>query len=288
MKHKSDKLVGMLMCLLFFLEVGCAVQLKPVVHTVPYQSEVVCVAENQDCPWDRLEQQATFSALVNCLLSGATVLLNVKEPLDEEKSQAIMVPTAPHHGYETIDSVGTGDPCASQERSCLVSSRSDNVSTWAGCGSEPLGEENFRGGDTLAQADLIEGSTVVTGHLRDSTDTFRSPDGLEGPDRFFRFTLTKKTPVEIAVGVNTSEWSPTKGHRAPWQPGLFLLAADGRTIREGEVWRAGVTYLLPLDLESGTYYLIVDSSPRELARGNGQFRLYLGLNEHHMGPVLSP
>ena len=52
----------------------CAVRLKPVVHTVPYQSDIVCAADTKDCPWARLEEQAKFSALINCLLSGATVL----------------------------------------------------------------------------------------------------------------------------------------------------------------------------------------------------------------------
>ena len=91
--------------------------------------------------------------------------------------------------------------------------------------------------------------------------------------------------VEAAVGANSSPWSPTKGHRAPWQPGLFLLGADGQKLSDGHVWRGGVTYLLPMNLEPGTYFLVVDSSQREFSRGDGRYRLYLGLNRNHMGSV---
>ncbi|MEC4680260.1 MAG: hypothetical protein VST67_06110, partial [Nitrospirota bacterium] len=95
----------------------------------------------------------------------------------------------------------------------------------------------------------------------------------------------EKTAVESAVGANSSDWSSTKGQRAPWQPGLFLLAADGQKVHNGHLWRAGVTYLLPLQLDAGTYYLVVDSSQRELSRGDGRYRLYLGLNQNHMGSI---
>ncbi len=139
----------------------------------------------------------------------------------------------------------------------------------------------------MAHADQLRESVVITGSLAASTDTFQSPDGLDGPDQYYTFTLTEKTAIETAVGANSSEWSSTKGHRAPWQPGLFLLDADGQKIREGHVWRAGVTYLLPLQLNAGTYYLVVDSSQRELSRGDGRYRLYLGLNQNHMGSIRS-
>ena len=102
-------------------------------------------------------------------------------------------------------------------------------------GSEPLDKEVLRGGEDKELADQLTKSAVVTGSLAASTDTFQPRDGLDGPDQYYTFTLKEKTAVETAVGVNSSDWSPTKGHRSPWQPGLFLLTSDGRKIREGQV-----------------------------------------------------
>jgi hypothetical protein len=73
---------------------------------------------------------------------------------------------------------------------------------------------------------------------------------------------------------------------APWQPTLYLLSADGATIKEGQVFRAGVTYLFPADLQPGTYYVVVDSSLREWSREDGLYRLYVGLNQELMGPLV--
>ena len=287
MKNTSQALLYVGLLCTVSLWAGCAVQLKPVVYTVPYESEVSCAAESKDCPWSRLEEQAKFSALVNCLLSGANVLN--KETSDQvvDNVPSIVVPTPPKYGYEFRISQGDGAQCETHESACFVASRNDNELTWAGCGSEPLGEETLRGGEDLAKADQLVNSAVVTGNLVSSTNTFQPRDGLNGPDHYYTFTLTEKTAVETAVGVNSSDWSPTKGHRTPWQPGLFLLRADGRKIRGGHAWRAGVTYLLPLELDPGTYYLVVDSTKRELSRGDGRYRLYLGLNRSHMGTVRS-
>ena len=265
---------------------GCAVRLKPVLYTVHYQSDVVCAVESKDCPWVRLEEQAKFSALINCLLSGANVL-DTETSEQVKDGPSILVPTSPKYGYEFRISPGDGGRCEVQESACSVASRNDNELTWAGCGSELLDKESLRGGQDMEHADQLTKSAVVTGSLATSTDTFQPRDGLNGPDQYYMFTLTEKTAVETAVGVNSSDWSPTKGHRTPWQPGLFLLTVDGRKIRDGHVWRAGVTYLLPLELDPGTYYLVVDSAQREFIRGDGRYRLYLGLNRNHMGSIRS-
>lgn len=270
------------------MALGCAVRLKPVVHTVQYQSDVVCAADAKDCPWVGLEEQVKFSALINCLLAGANVLhTETSDQQDVEDVPSVLVPTPPKYGYEFVINPGDGTQCALNESACSVASRNDNELTWAGCGSEPLAKEALRGGADKTQADQLTESVVIMGSLAMSTNTFQPREGLDGPDQFFTFTLAEKTYIETAVAANSSEWSPTKGHRAPWQPGIFLLSADGRKIRDGHVWRAGVTYLLPLQLEPGTYYLVVDSSQREFARGDGRYRLYLGLNKNHMGSIRS-
>lgn len=285
MRTGSQMMVYLSLLGIMSMGAGCAVQLKPVVHTVQYQSDIACVADSKDCPWDRLEEQAKFSALINCLLSGANVLHTETSDQDVEDVPLILVPTPPRYGYEFVINPGSGTQCGLHKSTCSVASRNDNEITWAGCGSEPLDKEVLRGGANMAHADQLRESAVITGSLAESTDTFQSPDGLDGADQYYTFTLVEKTDVETAVGANSSEWIPRKGHRAPWQPGLFLLAADGQKIRDGHVWRAGVTYLLPLQLDAGTYYLVVDSSQRELSRGDGRYRLYLGLNQNHMGSI---
>ncbi|MGI9301677.1 MAG: hypothetical protein ACR2RB_03070, partial [Gammaproteobacteria bacterium] len=77
-----------------------------------------------------------------------------------------------------------------------------------------------------------------------------------------------------------------QGLRSPWQPALYLLAGDGSLLDEAGVWRAGVSYLFPAELPPGRYYLVVDSSQREFTRGDGMYRLYVGLGRDHMGPVV--
>lgn len=283
----SSKIMAYLSLLnILSMTLGCAVQLKPVVHTVPYQSNVTCATDVEGCPWDRLEEQAKFSALINCLLAGANVLHKEKSDQGAVDEPKLLVPTPPRYGYEFVTNPGDGGQCKMQESACLVKSQHDNELTWAGCGSEPLDEKILRGGKDMKHADQLTDSTVVSGRLVASINTFQPQDGLDGPDQYFTFTLSEKTAIETAVAVNSSEWSSTKGHRAPWQPGLFLLTTDGRKISDGHVWRAGVTYLLPLQLDPGTYYLVVDSSQREFTRGDGRYRLYLGLNKSHMGTFL--
>ena len=273
-----------LLCILG-MESGCAVTLKPTVHTVPYQSDVTCSADSDNCPWKQLQEQAKFSALINCLLAGANILQTDTSENDSEDGPLIIVPTPPKYGFDSFTRPGGKGQCSMEESSCMVASRYDHKLTWAGCGSKSLDNEKLRGGEHLDSADHLKESTVLTGSLETSADTFPSRKGLDGPDQFYTFTLAEKTNIEIAIAANSSEWSQTKGHRSAWQPGLFLLGSDGRKISEGKVWRAGVTYLLPQKLAPGTYYLVVDSSQREFIRGDGLYRLYLGLNNNHMGSV---
>ncbi len=262
---------------------GCATTNKPVVHTVPYQSDVACAIDSTDCDWMRLEQQAKDSALINCLLSGANVFHTELLEKESINKPSIIVPIPPKYGYEFVIKPEDVGLCGVKESSCMVASRNDLELTWAGCGPELLGEEKLRGGENRENADQLTDNAVVTGSLMMSTNTFKQPAGLDGPDQFYTFTLEKETYVETAVGANSSKWSATKGHRAPWQPGFFLLADDGQTIRTSHLWRAGISYVLPLKLPPGTYYLVVDSSQREFLRGDGLYRLYLGLNKNHFG-----
>lgn len=280
----GSKFIGYLglLCILG-MAFGCATTNKPIVHTVPYESEVACAVESTDCPWSRLEQQAKDSALINCLLSGATVLQT--EPLrkDHDDGPSIIVPIAPKYGYEFVINPEDVGLCEGQHSACMIASRTDLELTWAGCGPKSLEDEKFRGGDNRQNADQLKKRAVVTGSLMMATNSFQAPSGLDGPDHYFTFTLEKETYVETAVVANSSQWSATKGHRAPWQPGLFLLADDGQIIRTSHLWRAGVSYVLPLKLAPGTYYLVVDSSQREFSRGDGLYRLYVGRNNNHLG-----
>ncbi len=282
--RRSAKFIGYLglLCILS-MAFGCATTNKPVVHTVPYQSDVACAVDSTDCNWKRLEQQAKDSALINCLLSGATVLQTEPVGKDPSDKLSIIVPIPPKYGYEFVIKAKEIGPCRGQESACMVASRNDLELTWAGCGPESLGEEKLRGGEDRENADQLTERAVVTGSLMVAANTFKKPAGLDGPDQFYTFTLEKETYVETAVAANSSDWSATKGHRAPWQPGLFLLADNGQTIRTSHLWRAGVSYVLPLKLPPGTYYLVVDSSQREFSRGDGLYRLYLGRNNNHLG-----
>ena len=266
---------------------GCEVRLKPILHTVEYQSDVACAPSPKDCPWARLEEQAQFSALVNCLLAGASVLETEPSDRSVRHEKHFLAPTPPRYGYEHVADPGEGKRCQPDASACRVASRFDRELTWAGCGTQPLKNGVLRGGEGMTGADKLTDSVVVTGSLAESTDGFKPPQGMDGPDHFYTFTLTEKTRVETAVGANSSDWSRTRGHQAPWQPALFLLAADGKKLGKGQVWRAGVTYLFPVELRAGTYYLVVDSSQREFTRGDRVYRLYLGLNRNHLGPTNS-
>ncbi len=268
---------------------GCEVRLKPILHTVQYQSDVACAPNPKDCPWARLEEQAQFLALVNCLLAGATVVRI------EESGQAVggeldevVAPLQPRYGYEHVTAGGDGKACPASKTVCSVVSRHERELTWATCGTRPVQRVAMRGGHDLTSADRLSDTVVVTGTLAEATNEFASPQGMDGPDHFYTFTLTERTRVETAVASNNSYWSSRGSRgllRSAWQPALYLLSAGGTRMEEGNVLRAGVTYLFPAVLEPGTYYLVVDSSKREWSRGKGTYRLYLGLNERLMGPL---
>ena len=273
------------LCLLVILVSGCQVQLTPVLHTVEYRSGVACAPIPKECPWKRLEAEAAFSARVNCLLAGATVIRSERAALSTGEEGDILVAHPPRYGYERLTEHGDGERCSAGESVCQVVNRADWKVTWASCVVRKPHDTQLRGGRGFSDADRLRDSVVVTGNLAGSTDQFTSPEGLDGPDRFYTFTLRGNSRVEVAVGANTSYWPPRLGHLSPWQPGLYLLAEDGTKLGQGRVWRAGVTYLFPMEMGPGTYYLVVDSSQGERARGDGVYHLYLGLNRNHMGPI---
>ena len=264
---------------------GCEVRLKPVVHIVEYHSDMACAASPKDCPWAHLDEQAAFTALVNCLLAGANVIRTEESGRAVESEPMVVAPVQPGYGYQQMTTAGEGKVCASNETVCQVASRRERELTWATCGAAPVQNIAWRGGRDFKHADRLTESTVVTGTLADALDDFGPPQGMDGPDHFYTFSLTEKTRVETGVASNNSYWSSRGPLRSPWQPALYLLSADGKTVQEGKVFRAGVTYLFPAVLEPGTYYLVVDSSKREWSRGKGTYRLYLGLNERLMGPL---
>lgn len=147
--------------------------------------------------------------------------------------------------------------------------------------------QELRGGEDFAHADRITETVVLTGTLAQANDDYRPPDGLDGPDHVYRFTLTERTRIEAAVAANRATWSGVVGLvQSAWQPAFSLLSYDGARLQQGYVLRAGVTALFPFELEPGTYYLVVDSSIPEWKRGDGLYRLYLGFNTHLMGPTV--
>lgn len=265
---------------------GCEIRPKPFVHLAEYRSSSVCAARSADCPWEQLQREAEFTALVNCLLAGATVLDIVEEggkPAGD-RARRVVAPLPPRYGYERIAAVSPQASCPAGQPACSVANRYDREYTWATCGTRPLTDGELRGGEDLAHADRITDSVVLTGTLAHAHDDYTSPDGLDGPDHVYRFTLTERTRVEAAVAANGAIWSGVVGLvRSAWQPALWLLSSDGSRIQEGYVLRAGVTALLPSELDPGTYYLLVDSSTREWQRGDGLYRLYVGLNQTLMG-----
>jgi len=234
-----------------------------------------------------LEKEARLSARVNCLLSGATVILSDRAGLATGTEGDMVTPLQPKDGYEHVTQDGDGQRCPTSATACAVANRRDWKVTWATCGTQKLQGRPLRGGAGMTSADTLKGTVVVTGNLSNSTNEFSPPQGLDGPDHFYTFLLSEKTNIEVAVGANTSNWLSATGHQSPWQPGLYLLRADGKKLSQGHVWRAGVTYLFPLELDKGTYYLVVDSSPGELSRGDGLYHLYLGPNKNHMGSTRS-
>jgi hypothetical protein len=269
---------------------GCEIRPKPFVHLVEYRSGSACVPGSADCPWDRLQREAEFSALVNCVLAGANVLEIVEEggkPAGET-ARRIVAPLPPRYGYERVASAGQEvASCAAEQTSCSVASRYDRGFTWATCGTRQLVEAELRGGEDLAHADRLTDSIVLTGTLAQAVDDYTLPVGLDGPDRVYRFTLNERTRIEGAVAANRAAWSGIVGLvRSAWQPALALLSSDGTRLQQGYVLRAGVTALFPSELEPGTYYLVVNSSMPEWKRGDGLYRLYVGFNQTRMGPAV--
>jgi hypothetical protein len=272
------------LCALACLLLGCEIRPKPFEHTVEYQSGHICAPHADRCPWTVLERQAQFAALVNCLLSGATTLhIDDARPPDRAP-QTVVAPRAPRFGYAHVTPPGDEvASCPAHETVCQVASRHDRELTWAACGTEST-DAPLRGGSTVSDADRVTESVVLTGRLVDRRNGFDVPQGLDGPDQFFTFTLAEPTRMEIAVAANAAFWSGKAGLvRAPWQPGVFLLDVGGATLKTGHTHRAGVTALFPEALAPGTYVIVVDSSMREWSRGDGVYRLYVGFNEHLMG-----
>ncbi|MDR4470091.1 MAG: hypothetical protein MRJ68_17620 [Nitrospira sp.] len=269
---------------------GCEVRPKPFVHLVEYRSSSACMPESADCPWEKLQREAEFSALVNCLLAGANVLETREEGEKPEGDgvRHVVAPLPPRYGYER-GRTGSHDgaSCPAEAPSCSVASRYDREFTWATCGSRPLTDAELRGGEDVAHADRITETVVLTGILAQANDDFRPPDGLDGPDHVYRFTLTERTRIEAAVAANRAIWSGVVGLvQSAWQPAFSLLSSDGTRLQQGYVLRAGVTALFPSELEPGTYYLVVDSSISEWKRGDGLYRLYVGFDQSLMGPAV--
>ncbi|MBI4000902.1 MAG: hypothetical protein HY348_03865 [Nitrospira defluvii] len=272
------------------LLVGCEIRPKPFVHLVEYRSRSACASGPADCPWEKLQREAEFAALVNCVLAGANVLEIVEEggkPAGDT-ARRIVAPLPPRYGYERIAAANhEGALCPAEATSCSVANQYDREFTWATCGTRSLADAELRGGEDLAHAERITDTVVLTGTLAQAVDDYRPSEGLNGPDHVYRFTLTERTRIEAAVAANHATWSGVVGLvRSAWQPAFSLLSSDGTRLQQGYVLRAGVTALLPLELEPGTYDLVVDSSMPEWKRGDGLYRLYVGFNQTLMGPLV--
>lgn len=268
---------------------GCEIRPKPFVHVVEYRSSFACASGPADCPWEKLQREAEFSALVNCVLAGANVIEIVEEgggPAGDT-AHRVVTPVPPRYGYERVAAADHGDSCSAELTSCSVASRYEREFTWATCGTRPLTDAELCGGEDFPHADQLTGNVVLTGTLAQANDDYRLPDGLDGPEHVYRFTLTERTRIEAAVAANRATWSGVVGLvRSAWQPAFSLLSSDGARVQQGYALRAGVTALLPSELEPGTYYLVVDSSMPEWKRGDGLYRLYVGFNQTRMGPAV--
>lgn len=272
---------------------GCEIRPKPFLHTVEYDSISSCREGSGHCSWKRWEREAEFSALVNCLLAGANVL-EIKEEQNQAQSpvRRVVAPVPPRFGYERgSTSPQDSDRCSEKGSACSVASRHDRPITWASCGTRNLDEGELKGGEDLPRANELDHTDVVTGSLANATNDYSGPAGLDGPDHWYRFTISERTRIEAAVATNRALWSGVVGLvQSAWQPALSLISSDGAQLQQGYVFRAGVTALLPAEVEPGTYYLVVDTSVREWKRGDGLYRLYVGFDHHLMGsPIrLSP
>ena len=257
---------------------GCEFRRTATLHHVEYRSGSVCTPSPKACPWSQLEKDAESTALVNCLLAGA-VTLHDRQPQPGDPIERVVTPAPPRYGYERLTATGDGDICQASETVCTVASKHDRKITWASCGTTPARNVAMRGGENLTQADSLTANTVVTGTLAKSTNEFQAPDGLDGPDQFYAFTLSKRTTVKAAVAANAVYWTDIGPlSPSPWQPGLYLLNADGTRLDEGRTFRAGITTLFPTELGPGRYVIVVDSARRELVRGNGIYRLYVSVD----------
>lgn len=270
---------------------GCEIRPKPFLHTVEYDSISSCRDGSTSCSWERSEREAEFSALVNCLLAGANVL-DIKEEQRQARSpvRRVVAPVPPRFGYERgSTSLQVSDRCSEKGSACSIASRHDRPLTWASCGTRNLDDGELKGGDDRLRADNLDHTDVVTGSLADATNDYAGPAGLDGPDHWYRFTINEPTRIEAAVAANRALWSGIVGLvQSAWQPALSLLSSDGTRLQQGYVFRAGVTALLPVEVEPGTYYVVVDSSVREWKRGDGLYRLYVGFNQSLMGPPIHP
>lgn len=270
---------------------GCEIRPKPFLHTVEYDSISSCREGSDHCSWKRSEREAEFSALVNCLLAGANVL-EITEEQDQGQlpMRRVVAPVSPRFGYERgSNSPQDSDRCSGTGGACSVVSRHDRPLTWASCGTRNLDEGELRGGNDPPNAYRLNHTDVVTGSLADATNDYPGPDGLDGPDRWYRITISERTRIEVAVAANRALWSGVVGLvQSAWQPALSLIASDGTQLQQGYVFRAGVTALLPAEIEPGTYYVVVDSSVRESKRGDGLYRLYVGFNRNLMGAPIRP
>lgn len=276
---------GLGLIFMTLLLIGCEIRPKPFIHQVEYQSTAACKEEPEGCSWERLEQEAEFSALVNCLLAGANVLaIQENDNSVHGTLRLVVTPLSPRYGYDRVGDADQRTVCSRESSSCSVASRHDREVTWARCGTRQLNDGELRGGETFLHADNLPHTGVYTGTLARASDDFSVPAGFDGPDHIYQFTLTRRTRIEAAVAANRAMWSGVVGLvQSAWQPALSLLTSDGAPVQRGYVLRAGVTALLPSELEPGAYYLVVDSSMQEWTRGDGLYRLYLGYNKAFMG-----
>ena len=275
--------IGITLVFITMIMLGCEFRRTATLHVVEYRSEPVCMPSPNACPWLQLEKAAETSVLVNCLLAGAVTLQN-KQPKPGDSIEHVVTPVPPRYGYERRAVRGEGNSCPQSETICSVESRHDRNVTWASCGSSPAQSTAMRGGENLTDADSLADNTVVTGNLAQSTNEFRPSEGLDGPDHFYTFTLTQSSVVEASVAANSVYWTDIGPlSPSPWQPHLYLLTDGGETISHGQIFRAGVTTLPHKELAPGQYVLVVDSSTRELSRGDGIYRLYIGLDSSGSG-----
>ena len=276
LRHRLAIVCGL--AFITMMVVGCEFRRTATLHTVEYRSGSVCTPSPNACPWSQLEKDAESFTLVNCLLAGA-VTLQDKQPKPSDTIERVVTPVPPRYGYEQLTAPGDGDVCGATETVCTVASKHDRKLTWANCGTTPARDVVMRGGENLTNADALTENTVVTGTLAEATNEFHEPDGLDGPDQFYAFTLTETKSIEAAVAANAVYWTDIGPlSPSPWQPGLSLLTTNGEILAKGEIFRAGITSLRRTELAPGQYVLVVDSSTRELSRGDGIYRLYVGLD----------